>query len=1023
MHRTCSLLLLLTFLTLAQGKDPAKDKAPAQDTAPAPPPVDLDAKARLRQKMNEIIIPTVHFENATLEQALEFLRKKSRELDKSSAPAGARGVNIILSQTGFQDSPHINLDLKDVPLSEVLRYVTELSLRRFRVESQAVIVTGLHDFEDAMQTRTYHVVPDFLSTGNTSSTAPADPFATVSPSPPAAQDAPPPQFKTARQILESAGITFPEGASAIFNPLTSQLTVKNTLPNLDLIEAYTVSGHLAPALVAYTITVIEGPGELIREANAQASQNANAAPALASLLDHSKNPDSKVRVVADAFLETKSGTRAVLEAVCEHSESTNFTLDAKSRASVSNETHQSGLHLEIEPIVGADGATIETSLSLVLNAAPPTQRQISVNDPLTGNPAEFPVTDIPGTHIATGLSIHAGTTKLIGVTKPIGTPQESTDILCAVFLTASLRRVEAVPPSQPKVAPPSAIPPGMTFAALHAPEGMFEPVLHGTKHLTLQARMAQSGVTFPSGSILEHRDGILRCVNTPDNIAFIMAIIDQQLSVYPKTIALTLHTLEAPAPFLRDLTRQTLASADDSAIFAAVESAVARGEAKFINSTFVESKSGTRVNHHAACEHRYLKGIVTDAQGRPSLSFATRQVGSIFEVEPTIGADSRTVELIFSHELHPTPPILRRDHFRDPASQQPFDIPATDFNIHKIVTGISIAKGSTKLISINKPMGLGKTNLLWVTFLKCDVVPQVPKTHHAMAEPAPDPKPSADPKAIHTRSFRVPPDFLSAGGGSTSTDGRIERKTARIILEEAGIPFPEGTAAYYDPPTTQMVVKNTNENLDLIQTYVDSIVVCPPAIIAFTTHILQGPGPLLRRLTAQSTGRCDHRAELNELLAAVKAGTMQHLNSSRIETKSGTSATTTQATKHIAIADVSVNEKGEPHFTQEKREVGLKIELEPTIGADGHTIELTFAPEFHTAPHFEHREHLIDTQGRRLEFPLTDYFTSKLTTGITLPDGSARLLSLYKPTGKPEFEKDDILQAIFITCDILRPEK
>jgi hypothetical protein len=40
-----------------------------------------------------------------------------------------------------------------------------------------------------------------------------------------------------------------------------------------------------------------------------------------------------------------------------------------------------------------------------------------------------------------------------------------------------------------------------------------------------------------------------------------------------------------------------------------------------------------------------------------------------------------------------------------------------------------------------------------------------------------------------------------------------------------------------------------------------------------------------------------------------------------------------------------------------------------------------------------------------------------------MPDGTTRLLSLYKPTGKPEFEKEDILQAIFITCDILRAGK
>jgi hypothetical protein len=871
-----------------------------------------------------------------------------------------------------------------------------------------------------MHTRIFQIPPDFLSCEVTTETVvPPDPFATVAPATTPAPDAPRP--KTPSQILEAVGITFPEGASSSFNPLTSLLTVTNTKPNLDLVEAYVESMHQkAPALVAYTITVIEGPGEVIREANEQASHNPNAAPALATLLDHAKKPGSTVRVVGDAFLETKSGTRAVLEAVCEHSYPANFTLDAKSRASVAKETQQIGLHLEIEPTVGADGATIETTLSLALHAAPPTQRQISVNDPLTGHPAEFPVTDIPGTQITTGLSIRASTTKLIGITKAVGTPQESKDILCAVFLTASLRRVEALPIPQPKVTPPTSVPPGMLFAALPAPVGMFDEVLHGTKPLTLQAWMAQSGVTFPTGSILEHRDGVLRCVNTPDNIAFIMAIIDQQLSVCPKTIALTLHTLEAPAPFLRDLTRQTLASADDTAMFAAVEAAVARGEATFINSTFVETKSGTRATHHAAREHRYLESFSTNTQGHPKLSLETRQVGSILEFEPTIGADNRTVELVFSHELHPTPPILRRDQFRDPSSQQPFDIPITDFNIHKSTTGISLAKGSTKLISLNHPTGLTKADMLWVTFLKCDVVPQVAKPRHTKAEPSPAPKPSADPKAIHTRSFRVPPDFLSAGGDSTSTDGKIERKTARIILEAAGVTFPEGTAAYYGPATSQMVVTNTNENLDLIATYVDSILYCPQVITAFTTHILQGPGPLLRRLTSQAASKSDHRTELNELLAAVKAGTVQHLDAARIETKSGTRATTTQATKHTAITDVSVNEKGEPFFTQQTREVGLTFDLESTVGADGVTVELNISPEFHTAQPFDHREHLIDTQGRRLEFPLTDYFTSKLTTGITLPDGTTRLLSIYKPTGKPEFEKEDILHAIFITCDLLR---
>lgn len=868
-----------------------------------------------------------------------------------------------------------------------------------------------------MHTRTFKIPPDFLSceipeqASAATPAAPADPFAAPHTTP--VENAPPPR-KTPRQILEAQGISFPEGASASFDPVTSLLTITNTPANLDLTEAYVETLRTqTPANVAFTLTVIEGPGELIREADAMASRSANAAPALAMLLDHTKQTGSAVHVVGDAFLETKSGTRATTKAVIEHSYASDFTLDAKSRSSTALETRPIGLHLEIEPTVGADNFTMETSLSLTLNPAPPTQRQVILNDPLTGNAAEFPITDIRRAQFTTGLSLQSGSTKLIGITKPVGTPKESEDVLCAAFITAKLRRVETLPAPQPKIPAPAVVPSGMTFAALHAPDGLFDGVLQYPKPQTLKAWLTQAGITFPSGSLIEHRDDVLRCVNTPGNISLIAALVDHQFAVFAKTAAFTLHTLEAPAPFLRDLTRQTLASADDSAMFAAVEAAVARGEARFINSAFVETKSGTHVRHEAICEHRYLSGFGTHPKGFPELSFETRSVGSVLEFEPTIREDGRTVDLTFSHELHPTQPLPRRDHFRDPASQQPFDIPVTDFNAHKITTGVSIAKGSTKLLSLNSPTGRDANGKLWATFLKCDLVPQVVKTRHVPRESAPEPPHDADPKAWTTRRYRVPPDFLAISGTTPP-------KTAKMILESQGIAFPEKASAVFNPATAILTITNTNENLELAEAFLDTIVGDPPIVVSFTTHVLQGSGPLLRHLAAQAASKSNHRGELDELLAAVKAGTVQHLNTARIETKSGTRSTTEQVTEHIAIAEVTVNEKGEPVFGQEMHQVGLRVEVEPTVGADGATVEMNIAPEFHTAPPLEHREHVIDTQGRRLEFPLTDFHVSKVSTCITMPDGTARLLSLYKPTGKPEFEKEDILQAIFITCDILR---
>lgn len=892
-----------------------------------------------------------------------------------------------------------------------------------------------------MMTRTFTVAPDFLSCeAPKTPDAPADPFAPATPATSLPEGVPPPRPMPAKKVLEVAGITFPDGASASFDPLTLALTVTNTQENLELTDAYVATlERQTPVNVAFTLTVFEGPGELIRAANATASKTGNAAPALATLLDHAKKEEAHVRVVGDGFVETKSGCRATLEAGLEHRHTTEFRLDAKSQSSLLQETQQAGLMLEIEPTIGADRSRVEVTYSLRLNTAPPVERQVNVNDPFTGHVAEFPVTDVPGLELASGITTLNGHSKLLGVTKPAGTAKADTDTLWAVFLTTTLRPVVALPVPKPQPAAPAAatMPQGMVYATLPAPEGLFSHALSWPRALTLQSWLSQAGITFPSGATIQQKNGLLHVINTPDNIGLIAAVVEREVGRHARTLALTLHTLEAPAVLVRELTRKTLATADDTAMLAAVEAAAARGEARFINSAYLESKSSTRATHQAARDHAYLENFRTDEKGRPLPGFEGRLVGSHFEVEPIVGADNRTVELTFSHELHPTAPVLRHDQFRDPATQQRFELPVTDFQVNKTTTSISVSKGGTKLISLNKPAGHADKGMLWATFLKCDVVPHVAASRWSGHEPAPEVRqPPADPKAMETRTFKVPPDFLSIGGTDIPTGAadapptdpftqaplsvrsRTRAQNARQILESQGITFPEGAMASFHP-LGRLTVRNTMANLDLVDAFLSTMCITHPLTIAFTTHVIQGPGSLLRRLTAQAATKSNHRAELEELLAAVKAGTVRHLDTARIETKSGTRANAVQGWKHRSFRHVSVNEKGEPHITQETRNVGLQVELEPTVGADGVTVEITLAPEFHTAPPLEHREHLIDTQGRRHEFPLTDYHTTKVTTGLSVIDGSVRLLSLHKPTGRPEFEKEDVLQVMFLTCDIL----
>lgn len=226
---------------LAQVDEAWEDKVPQQGGGIAfDYGIGRSPGAYLTEKMNKIIFPTVTFQGTTIEEAIEFLRVKSRDLDVFSGPGDVKGVNIILRSGDTPSNASITLDLKDVPMSEALRYVTELAQMKYKVEAHAVLVVPLSEDASQQYTRSYRVPPDFLSLGGgdapAAAPAAADPFAPAAGGGASATGLI--ARRTAKQILEGQGIVFGEGTSASFNPATSQLVVRNSQPNLDLVEAF-----------------------------------------------------------------------------------------------------------------------------------------------------------------------------------------------------------------------------------------------------------------------------------------------------------------------------------------------------------------------------------------------------------------------------------------------------------------------------------------------------------------------------------------------------------------------------------------------------------------------------------------------------------------------------------------------------------------------------------------------------------------------------------------------------------------
>lgn len=196
---------------------------------------EASGRAYMPLKLEQTIIPQLDFNAVTLEEAVSELRRLSISHDPFETDPSKKGINLIIQDGGIDlGSSEITMRLSNVPFSEALKYVTELAGMRYRVEKYAVVITPQWATGSDMFTRTFRVAPDFLSMADDDGGAVDDPFGLSTESELRKK-------RSAREVLEENGVTLPEGASAVYDPRTSSLIVRNTQSNMELVEAYTAS--------------------------------------------------------------------------------------------------------------------------------------------------------------------------------------------------------------------------------------------------------------------------------------------------------------------------------------------------------------------------------------------------------------------------------------------------------------------------------------------------------------------------------------------------------------------------------------------------------------------------------------------------------------------------------------------------------------------------------------------------------------------------------------------------------------
>ena len=617
-------------------------------------------------------------------------------------------------------------------------------------------------------------------------------------------------------------------------------------------------------------------------------------------------------------------------------------------------------------------------------------------------------------------------------------------------------------------------------------------------HFVLDQHLKMNGITLPPGSlaVFDPKNKTLALRSTGLTHERMTALAAEVERAMPKLVSTNVQIIEADASAVNEAVKQVKTQADHTAAWTALDALVSQKKASYVGDLRMETKSGTRSSVSRGEGRLYVTEMTVDEARRSSTATEQRDAGTRLEMEPTIGADGETIELTYSLEHHYRAPQEHWDKISASADRV-VETPNIDFHKARVTTGITLLGGMTKLVGIWKPEEVAepeRTGHLQAAFLKCHIVSLLPaldaraeqllRTHGEKIEKtpaAPPPEPPGATKGIITRSFHISEDLLTMSSGDAASVSAADpfaaggaapaaapmrneaRLTMRItaveILKSKGIPFPEGSSANYKPSTGELLVRNTAENMKLVEDYIASLKLHAPRNLAMTVHVIEADAATLRRLAASTATTTDHSAAWQEVEQSVAQNKIRLLRSAFIESKSGVRSTfesgreliyvigtvtsgqiprseTKNApsggdkdakTSQTNISNVQVSQGAPSNFSSslEMRPVGFRFEIEGTASySEPDTVEVMTAIDYDYA-----KPVVTDSSGEpdaKTIRPLNhsiQFHRANCVVGTTIASGKPRLLSVWKPEGTPELDKADVLQAAFLCIDIVPVER
>lgn len=169
------------------------------------------------------------------------------------------------------------------------------------------------------------------------------------------------------------------------------------------------------------------------------------------------------------------------------------------------------------------------------------------------------------------------------------------------------------------------------------------------------------------------------------------------------------------------------------------------------------------------------------------------------------------------------------------------------------------------------------------------------------------------------------------------------------FFQDFGVTFPEGSFARWDAIQSQLHVRNTAANIERIEAIVSPIIDTWPSVEIDCSLVALPQKDL--DAAARKSGRAAATAE--DVRALWRGGAGRLVSTSKVLTRSGVEAqvkgveeiTYPQEYARLAVTDPIPTVQAAPPGALETREIGTILNVTPTVGPDGRTIDLSTVPE------------------------------------------------------------------------------